>query len=392
MGKDSVEQHLPAERVRALQEYSFSKSREKKRKLLELGKRIIDLSAGDPDLTPDPQLLAFLGEEIEKKENHRHPAYDGLPELRREVGDWYESRFGLRLDPEEEVLVTAGSKEGLSLSALAFLEAGEEVLVPELAYPVYEAATLIAGGVAVKVPMTEADHLLDLSKLRVSAKTRLLYMNYPHNPTGAVANLDFFSEVVEFARRNRLIILSDMAYSEITYDAYVAPGIMQIPKAKEITLEFFSFSKTFSASGWRLGFVCGNRELLRALKTVKDRISSGVFTAVQWAGLKALHSYPAPTERAVKTYEVRRDLLVAALKEAGWQLNVPLGTIFIWAKNPWRATGDEISEALLDRFSILTTPGENFGERGKEYVRFSLTASEKDIGEAVERIKEFKYR
>ena len=379
-------------RVQNLQEYSFSELREKKKKLLLSGKRIIDLGAGDPDLTPDPQLLASLGREIERQESHRHPPYDGLPQLKKKIADWYELRFGLKLDPEEDVLVTSGSKEGLSLSPLAFLEPGEEVLIPELAYPVYEAATIIAGGVPLKVPMREGDYLLDLSKVKVSEKTRLLYMNYPHNPTGAVTNLDFFSEVVEFARRNQLIILSDMAYSEITYDGYVAPSIMQVPEAKEQTLEFFSFSKTFSASGWRLGFVCGDRRLLRALKTIKDRISSGVFTPVQWAGVKALHSYPAPTKRAVKTYERRRDSLIAALTEAGWQLNVPLGTIFVWAKNPWGAAASEISEALLEEFSILTTPGENFGEKGKEYVRFSLTASEKDIREAVERIKQFKYR
>jgi LL-diaminopimelate aminotransferase len=379
-------------RAQNLHEYSFSELQEKKKRLLLSGRRIIDLGAGDPDLTPAAQLLASLGTEIENKENHRHPPYDGLPQLKKKIADWYELRFGFKLDPEEDVLVTSGSKEGLSLSPLAFLEPGEEVLIPELAYPVYEAATLIAGGVPVNVPLREGDYLLDLSKLKVSEKTRLLYMNYPHNPTGAVAGLDFFSEVVEFARRNQLIILSDMAYSEITYDGYVAPSIMQVPEAREQTLEFFSFSKTFSASGWRLGFVCGNKRLLRALKTIKDRISSGVFTPIQWAGLKALDLYPTPTKEAVRVYERRRDLLVSALKEAGWQLNVPLGTIFVWAKNPWGASGGEISEVLLERFSILTTPGENFGEKGKEYVRFSLTASEKDIREAVERIKQFKYR
>jgi len=379
-------------RAQNLHEYSFSELQEKKKRLLLSGRRIIDLGAGDPDLTPDPQLLASLRDEIEKKESHRHPAYEGLPELRRKIAEWYEGRFGVGLDPEEEVLITSGSKEGLSLSPLAFLEPGQEALIPELAYPVYEAATLIAGGVPLKVPMREVDYLLDLSKVKVSEKTRLLYMNYPHNPTGAVAGLDFFSEVVEFARRNQLIILSDMAYSEISYDGYIAPSIMQVPEAKEQTLEFFSFSKTFSASGWRLGFVCGNKRLLRALKTIKDRISSGVFTPIQWAGVKALDLYPTPAKEAVRVYERRRDLLVSALKEAGWQLNVPLGTIFVWAKNPWGASGGEISEVLLERFSILTTPGENFGEKGKEYVRFSLTASEKDIREAVERIKQFKYR
>jgi len=378
-------------RAQNLQEYSFAELREKKRKLSLSGKRITDLGAGDPDLTPDPQLLVSLKREVEKGENHRHPHYDGLPELKRKIADWYENRFGLKLNPAEEVLVTSGSKEGLSLSPLAFLEPGEEVLIPELAYPVYEAATRIAGGVPANAPLREGDYLLDLSKLKVSEKTRLLYMNYPHNPTGAVAGLDFFSEVVEFARTNQLIILSDMAYSEITYDGYVAPSIMQVPEAREQTLEFFSFSKTFSASGWRLGFVCGNKRLLRALKTIKDRISSGVFTPIQWAGVKALDLYPIPTKEAVTTYEQRRNLLVSALKEAGWQLNVPLGAIFVWAKNPWGATGADISEVLLERFSILTTPGENFGGKGKEYVRFSLTASEKDIREAVENIRKFEY-
>jgi LL-diaminopimelate aminotransferase len=379
-------------RAQNLQEYSFSELREKKKRLLFSGKRIIDLGAGDPDLTPDPQLLASLKTEVERGENHRHPHYDGLPELKRKIAAWYENRFGLKLNPENEVLVTSGSKEGLSLSPLAFLEPGEEALIPELAYPVYEAATLIAGGVPANVPLREKDYLLDLSKLKVSKKSRLLYMNYPHNPTGAVASLDFFSEVVKFARRNRLIILSDMAYSEITYDGHVAPSIMQVPGAKGQALEFFSFSKTSSASGWRLGFVCGDKRLLWALKSVKDRISSGVFTPIQWAGVKALDLYPTPTEEAVRTYKQRRDVLVSALKEAGWQLSVPFGTIFIWAKNPWGAAGGEVAEALLERLSILTTPGENFGEKGREYVRFSLTASEKDIGEAAQKIREFEYR
>jgi LL-diaminopimelate aminotransferase len=391
-GNDEVRQVAGSERAGALEVYSFAKLQEKRRELLASGTEIIDLGAGDPDLTPSPELLAALKDEVGREERHRHPPYDGLPELRGKIATWYQGRFGVKLDPDSEILVTSGSKEGLALSPLALLEPGEEALVPELAYPVYEAATIIAGGVPVKWPMRSRDYLADFSKIKVGQKTRLLYLNYPNNPTGAVATENFFSEAVDFASWRGLVILSDMAYSEITYDGFVAPSIMQIPGARERSLEFFSFSKSFSASGWRLGFVCGDENLLKSLKAVKDRVSSGVFTAVQWAGVKALDLYPGPTREAVEVYQQRRNLLASALREAGWQFDVPRGCIFIWAKNPWGLAGDEVTEALLERVSILTTPGENFGEKGREYVRFSLTASEKDIGEAAEKIREFKYR
>jgi LL-diaminopimelate aminotransferase len=383
-------------RLKNLEEYVFFDLAKAKNEAILSGKDVIDLGGGDPDLPPHPKIIEALKKEAEVLDNHRHPIYEGLPELKRAVASWFERRFGVSLDPDSEILILIGSKEGLSHVNLAFIEGGDGALVPDPAYPIYRRGVILAGGKVIDMPLFEENFWRpDFKKLqRKDSKNashlsiiKLLFLNYPNNPTGALADKKFFEEVVDFAKENEMVICHDMAYSEITFDANRAVSMLQISEAKERTLEFFSFSKTYCMTGWRLGFVVGNRKLLNALKNVEVVINSGAFHVLQKAAIVALSLPDEAIGKVRQTYQERRDVLVNGLKESGWELESPKGGIFVWAKIPYEYDSKKMAELLIEKAGIVATPGVGLGSQGEGYLRFSLIADKERMKKAVERIK-----
>ncbi|MGB2697692.1 MAG: aminotransferase class I/II-fold pyridoxal phosphate-dependent enzyme, partial [Candidatus Zixiibacteriota bacterium] len=318
--------------------------------------------------------------------------YEGMPELKVKIAEWFLNRFQVKLDPENEILILGGSKEGLSLAPVAFLDPEDYALVPDPAYPVYKTSVLLAGGKVFTFPLLKENNWLpDLKRIKPKGTARMIFLNYPNNPTGALAPRDSFQELVDFAHDKEMIICHDMAYSEITYDGLKSHSLLEIDNAKEISLEFFSFSKTYSLTGWRLGFVVGNKELIQALTQVKLTFSSGVFHPIQRAGITALALSQKDLAGLIKTYQVRRDVLVNGLKELGWDAEFPKGAIFVWAKTPEPFDSMSVSLSLIQKVGVLTTPGTGLGEQGKNHIRFSLTSSVERIEEALRKMKKFKF-
>jgi len=305
------------------------------------------------------------------------------------VAKWYGRRFGVELDPISEVLTLIGSKEGLAHLPLALINPGDVSLVPSPAYPVYQIATMFAGGQPVFMPLLEKHGFLpDLDSIprEVAARARLMFINYPNNPTGATAGRDFYERVVRFALQNEIIVCHDAAYSEMAYDGYRPMSFLEIPGAKDIGVEFHSLSKTYNMTGWRLGFAVGNRDVIGALGQIKSNIDSGAFNAVQWAGISALEGDQAPVAEMQRIYQERRDILIAGLKKAGLNPEVPKATFYVWCPTPSGYNSKDFTSLLLREAGIVTTPGSGFGEPGEGYIRMALTVSKERIAEAVERI------
>jgi LL-diaminopimelate aminotransferase len=377
----------------SLGKYIFSEMAEEKKKVIKSGIEIIDLSAGNPDLPPPKEIIEALKKEADNPENHRHPVYEGIIELKKAIADWFFRRFKVKLDPEEEILILIGSKEGLAHLPLAFLNQNDYAIVPNPAYPAYKRGVIISGGKIYEIPLLkEYNWLPDLDRInkKVLTKTKLFYLNYPNNPTGALAPKEFLEKTGRFARKNKLILCNDMAYSEITFNDEKSFSLLEIPGAKEHTLEFHSFSKTYSMTGWRLGFVVGNRKLIRVLRDLKANLDSGVFHVIQKAAITVLSLPSQVTKELCRTYKNRRDILVPALKSLGWEVDSPGGTFVVWAKIPGKKSSKRISLELLKKTGVLTTPGSGLGSEGEGYLRFSLTVPEDKIKEALERMKNFK--
>ncbi|MFH0931201.1 MAG: LL-diaminopimelate aminotransferase [Candidatus Zixiibacteriota bacterium] len=377
----------------ALGKYVFSEMAEEKKKTLMSRIEIIDLSAGNPDLPPPKEIIEALKKEADNPENHRHPIYEGIIELKEAIADWFFRRFKVKLDPEEEILILIGSKEGLAHLPWAFLNPRDYAIVPNPAYPAYKRGVIISGGKVYEVPfLRENNYLPNLDKInkKVLTKAKIFYLNYPNNPTGALAPKEFLEKVASFARENNIILCNDMAYSEITFDGEKSFSLLEIPGAKEYALEFHSFSKTYSMTGWRLGFVVGDKKLIRVLRDLKTNLDSGVFHVIQKAAITALSLPPQVTKEICRTYKNRRDILVPGLKSLGWEVELPRGGIFVWAKIPGKKSSKRISLELLKKTGVLTTPGSGLGSEGEGYLRFSLTAPEEKIKEALERLKNFK--
>jgi LL-diaminopimelate aminotransferase len=384
--KHKIENNISS-KIKSLEPYLFHQIAQAKKEALSSGIDLIDLGAGNPDLIPTEKLIESLREEALNPENHKHPVYEGIPELKAKIAEWFFKRFMVKIDPENEILILGGAKEGLSLAPVAFLNPDDYALVPDPAYPVYKRSVLLSGGKVLTFPLLKENNWLpDLERIRPKSKTKMIYLNYPNNPTGALASERFFQKLVDFAYDNHIIICHDMAYSEITYDGLKSHSLMKVDKAKEICLEFFSFSKTYSLTGWRLGFVVGNKSLIQALTQVKVTYSSGVFHPIQRAGISALDLSQADLANLIKAYQIRRDVLVKGLKELGWDVELPKGAIFVWAKMPRASDSLSISLSLIQRVGVLTTPGIGLGEQGQNYLRFSLTSSVEKIEEALTRM------
>ncbi len=355
------------------------------------GVDVISFGVGDPDVPTPGKIVEVLRAASLDPANHQYPSYYGLEEFRGAAAAWVERRFGVRFDPGTEVISLMGSKEGVAHIALALLDPGDIALVPEPSYPVYAMGTLLAGAESHFLPLTSENGFLpDLGSVPkdVAKRAKVLWINYPNNPTGAVAPRELFAEAVEFAARNGLVLAHDNAYSEITYDSYTAPSLFEFEGAREVGIEFHSLSKTFNMTGWRIGFACGNPDVIGALGTIKTNIDSGVFNPVQLAAVEALENGGDTVGRMVDIYTRRRDLLVRELSGLGWDVTPPKGSIYIWMPVPDGFDSVGFSTHVLDRAGVFFTPGNAYGPSGEGYVRLSMTVPDERILEAVSRLKE----
>ena len=380
-----------SERLQKLPPYLFAALDAAKRKAIAEGKKIVDLGVGDPDLPTPRSVISALAEAAKDPKNHRYALDQGLPELRASIQEWYKKRFGVSLDPQTEILPLIGSKEGIAHLPLGLINPGDSVLVPDPCYPPYRSGTLFAGGKIISLPLLEKNGFRpDWATLKRSQfkKAKLLFLNYPNNPTGATCEADFFDEAIDFCRRHRIILCHDAAYTEITFDGYRATSFLERPGAIEVGIEFHSLSKTYNMTGWRIGFACGRREILAALSKVKANIDSGIFQAVQIAGITAMKLPARELAARNKIYEERRDLLVDGLNRLGWNIQKPRATFYVWARVPLRGkSSSDFSKLALQNGGILTTPGIGFGPSGEGYIRMALTVSKERIEEACARFR-----
>ncbi|MFH0796836.1 MAG: LL-diaminopimelate aminotransferase [Candidatus Omnitrophota bacterium] len=377
-------------KLQKLPPYLFVEIDRKKAQLKSAGVDIIDFGIGDPD-TPTPEfVISAMAKAITKPEYHRYPLGRGKPLFRKAVAEWFQRRFGIvDLNPEKEVVALLGSKEGIGHLPFAFLNPEDTVITPEPGYPVYANATILAGGTPYLLPLKEDNGFLpDLSSIpdSICNKTKIIFLNYPNNPTGAVAPDSFWKETIGFAEKYGIILASDAAYSEIYYQEK-PKSLFQFPGGKEVGIEFHSFSKTFNMTGWRLGFACGNEKIISGLSAVKENLDSGVFDAIQAAGIAALSAPEEFTEGLRRMYRKRMEILVNGLNECGFSTRPPAGTFYLWLKVPEGKKSAGFSSYLLEKFGILTTPGNGFGPDGESYIRFSVTLSEDRIREAINRLK-----
>jgi LL-diaminopimelate aminotransferase len=383
-----------AKRIDQIPPYLFAEIDKKKQEMRKKGVDLIDLGIGDPDLPTPKLIIERLKAATENPRNHRYPSYEGMIEFRTAVARWYEKRFNVHLDPQTEVLSLIGSKEGIAHIPLAFVNPGDYTLVPSPGYPVYRVSTLFAGGTPYFLTLRKENGFLpDLSEIpkEVAKKAKLLFINYPNNPTSAIAEKSFFEEVVSFARRYEVIVCHDAAYSEIAFDGYQPLSFMEVDGAKEVGIEFHSLSKTFNMTGWRIGFAVGHAEIVSTLGRVKTNIDSGVFQAIQEAGTEALSHFDTPFPEIISIYERRRDVLVKGLREIGLDVDLPKATFYVWFQVPRGYSSAQFASLLIEKAGIVATPGNGFGEAGEGYIRMALTVDEKRIKEAIERLKKIQF-
>jgi len=382
------------ERLSKLPPYLFKELDRKREEVRSRGIDVIDFGVGDPDLPTPVHIVKRLCEAAHDPATHRYPAYSGMRLFNEAVARWYDGRFGVQLNAKSEVVTLIGSKEGIAHTPLAFVNPGDVVLVPDPAYPVYKIATFFAGGEPVYMPLLDRNGFLpDLGAIPSDAakRAKLMFLNYPNNPTAATATLEFFDEVVSFAKDYDLIVCHDNAYSEMCFDGYVAPSFLQAEGAKKVGIEFHSLSKTYNMTGWRLGFAVGLQDAISALGTIKSNIDSGAFDAIQYAGIAALDGSQSCVDEMRTIYRERRDILVAGLREAGLRIEPPKATFYLWIKTPEGLGSSEFSTFLLEKAGVVTTPGNGFGPSGEGFVRMALCVNKERSLEAVERLKSLKF-
>jgi LL-diaminopimelate aminotransferase len=382
--------------LKKLPPYLFLEIDRIKRRAKAKGRDIIDFGVGDPDQPTPTHIIKALNKAAYVPANHRYALDQGMPALRQAIASWYKRHFGILLNPETEILPVIGSKEGIAHLPLTILNPGDYSLIPDPCYPPYRGGTILAGGRVYPLPLEESnDFLPEFKKIPASIlkRARLLYINYPNNPTAAVVKKKFYQEVVRFAQQNNIIVISDLAYSEICFDGFKAPSFLEIRGARKVGIEFHSLSKTYNMTGWRIGWACGNKNLVCALSKVKSNIDSGIFGAIQIAGIAALRGSQNHISRICRIYQDRRDILVEGLSSLGWRITKPKATFYLWAKIPDRYLGtakkhDSIlfARRLLRKTGIVVTPGIGFGKYGEGYVRFALTVDKYKIKQALSRL------
>jgi LL-diaminopimelate aminotransferase len=380
-----------AKRINELPPYLFAEIDRRKREALARGVDLIDLGIGDPDIPTPAPIVEKLAESASKPANHRYPNTTGMKEYRQAVASWYQNRFGVNLDPEKEVVSLIGSKEGIANMATAFVDPGDLVLVSSPCYPVYHIGTLFNGGKNYFLPLTKQNHFLpDLGAIPadVARAAKMLWINYPNNPTAAVAEKDFFTRVVEFANKYNVIVCHDAAYTEMGFDGYRPMSFLEVDGAREVGIEFHSLSKSFNMTGWRVGMAVGNPELVGGLAQVKSNIDSGIFQAVQEAAIEALRLGDKIIEPSRKVFQERRNILVDGLRAAGFECEKPRATFYVWVSVPKGFTSADFTAKLLDQAGVVTTPGNGFGAPGEGYVRFTLCVDKSRLKEVTERIRQ----
>jgi len=380
----------PADRIKDLPPYLFAALDKLKAEAIRQGKDIINLGVGDPDLPTPAPIIERLQRAASDPKNHQYPSYVGMLSFRQAVADWYQRRFQAKLNPETEVLSLIGSKEGIGHLPLALLNPGDVALMTDPGYPVYQAATLFAGGKTVLVPIkAENAFLPDLKAIPadVARAAKIFFLNYPNNPTAATASRAFFEDLVAFAAKHQIIICHDAAYSEIYYDGKPPIGFMEVEGAKEVGIEFHSLSKTYNMTGWRVGFAVGNSEVIAALGKIKTNIDSGIFQAIQEAGITALEMDERPLNAIRGIYQERRDLLVPGLKKLGFSVTAPAAAFYVWIPIPATISSSEMTANLLSETGIVATPGNGFGEGGEGYIRMTLTVPKERLAEALRRME-----
>ena len=378
-----------ASRLEAVPPYLFVEISRKIAEKKSQGEDVISFAIGDPDLPTPPHILDRMVRETGVPANHRYPESDGLPELRAAIAKWYGDRFGVDLDPNSEVVPLIGSKEGIGHVALCLIDQGDIALVPDPAYPVYSMGTLFAGGDSYPVPLLEENgYLPELDDIPadILSRAKVLWINYPNNPTGAVAGLDFYNKVAKFASKHDLAVCNDAPYSEMAFDGYRPTSFLEADGAKDVGIEFHSFSKTYNMTGWRIAMAVGNADLIRALTVVKSNLDSGIPQAIQYAAIEALEGSQDCVAENAAIYQNRRDRLVAGLAKLGLRVQPPKASFYLWARVPDGYTSADYAAKLLDEVSVVVTPGLGYGDQGEGYIRLSLTVPDDRIDEALERI------
>lgn len=376
-------------RMYRLPPYVFAQVNALKMERRRAGEDIIDLGMGNPDLPTPKHIIDKLVEAVKKSHNHRYSASRGITKLREGIAGWYKRRYDVDLDPDTETVVTIGAKEGLSHLVLVLVSPGDVVFAPNPTYPIHPYSAIIAGGDVRSIPIGPGRSFLE--DLEVATKQtwprpKLLIISFPHNPTTEVVDLDFFRKIVDFARENHIMVVHDLAYADLAFDGYQAPSFLQVPGAKEVGVEFFSMSKSYSMAGWRVGFCVGNPEMVAALTRIKSYLDYGVFQPIQIAATIALNEDQSCVDKIVSVYQSRRDVLADGLNRIGWEVEKPKGTMFLWARIPeqFRSMGSvEYSKYLIEEAKVAVSPGLGFGEYGDEFVRFALVENEMRTKQAV---------
>ena len=388
-GTETIMQIDRAERLKQLPPYLFVELDKAKQRLVAAGKDVIDLGVGDPDLPTPHRIIQRLQQTAEDPANHRYSFTEGLPQLRQAIAAWYLRRFHVTLNPDTEALPLLGSKEGIANLPLALLNPGDKALIPDPCYPPTRNGTILAGGEPVLMPLLEENQFLpDLGGIsqKAAQAAKLMFLNYPNNPTAAVATEEFFQEAIQFAKDYNMIIAHDAAYTEIAYDGYRPISFLQLPGAKEIGVEFHSCSKTYQMTGWRVGFACGQTQVISALRQLKTNLDSGIFQPVQYAAIEALTGPQDDRADVLATYQERRDALLDGLAKVGWQIPKPKAAFYVWAKVPGDQPSIEFAKRALEEVQVIITPGDGFGVHGAGYVRMALTVPTPRIQEAVTRL------
>ncbi|MCD6574082.1 alanine transaminase [Candidatus Aerophobetes bacterium] len=380
-------------RIKRIPPYVFATIDEMKLKARREGEDIIDLGMGNPDIPTPKHIVDKLIEASRKSHNHRYSASRGITKLRMAISSWYKRRYNIDIDPDTEAIVTIGAKEGLSHLVLATIGTEDVVFVPDPTYPIHSYSVVIAGGDLRSIPLyPQGDFFQEL--MNATRQTwphpKMLIISFPHNPTTCVVDIDFFKKVVDFAREHNVMIVHDFAYADIVYDGYKAPSFLQAPGAKQVGVEIFSLSKSYSMPGWRVGFVVGNKDMIFALRRIKSYLDYGIFQPIQIASIIALNESQECVTEIVKTYRERRDVLIEGLDRIGWKVEKPKGTMFVWAKIPekFQSLGSvEFSKLMLKKAKVAVAPGLGFGSYGDEYVRFALVENKHRIRQAIRGIK-----
>lgn len=380
---------MVSKKIKLIPPYLFNEI-DKLKKSIE---KPIDFGIGDPDMPTPAVIVKEMEKQIKLKDNHRYPSYEGIIELREEISNYFKKRFGADVDPENEVLILIGSKEGIAHSLEAFLDRQDEVLIPSICYPVYRTQTILKGGKPVEFPVLFENYFIpyfsDIKK-RLTEKSKILFLNYPNNPTGAAVDKKFYDQAVDFALNHNLIIMNDNVYCDVYFSKMRPPSIMQSKQAKECSIEFHSFSKTFNMTGWRIGYAVGGSHLIKALKQIKMNTDSGVFVPIQKAALAGLKTIDSHIIKNNVILKKRVDVLCEALLEKNFEFHKPKASFYVFVKTKKNMKSAAFAEFLMREAGIVTTPGGGFGQAGDDFVRFSLTLSDADLREGVKRIKRLK--